>query len=149
MMTRSDVNRAKLESETDDAMGTKIAALPGHAASLDGNSRELIRAQNPNAIAAGRLTLSKARVESPIIRLVHNLERSIAEDTVRNEYLLHAKIHEWFATGNAPANLDALNSKVYAELFLTPDSDPWLGLAPADVFSALDNAGLVQSPTKP
>ena len=28
---------------------------------------------------------------------MQNLQRSIAEDTVRNEYLFHAKIHEWLA----------------------------------------------------
>jgi len=148
LTTRPDAIRAKLESGTDDAMWTKIAALPANATSLDRYSRELIRAKNPDVFAAGRVALSKRIVEDPMLGLLRKLERSIAEDTVRNEYLLHAKIHEWFATGNAPAKLDALNSKVYAELFLTPDSDPWLGLAPADVFAALDNAGLVQSPTK-
>jgi hypothetical protein len=80
-----------------------------------------------------------------MMRMFRNLERSIAEDTVRNEYQLHSRIHEWFSTGAAPAKLDALNAKVYAELFLTPDSDPWLGLAPADTFPALDNGGLVQN----
>jgi hypothetical protein len=32
---------------------------------------------------------------------------------------------------------------VYAELFLSPLNDPWLGLAPADVYAALDHNGLV------
>ena len=52
-------------------------------------------------------------------------------DTVRNEYLLHRRIHERFAEGDPPetADVDALNEWVYAELFLTPSSDPWLGLA--------------------
>ena len=45
----------------------------------------------------------------------------------------------------APREVDALNRRVYAELFLTPDTDPWLGLAPANTFSALENGGLVQS----
>jgi hypothetical protein len=39
---------------------------------------------------------------------------------------------------------DQLNAKVYAELFLTPDSDPWLGLVPRDTFTALEDDGLVQ-----
>jgi hypothetical protein len=64
---------------------------------------------------------------------------------VRNEYQLHSRIHEWFANGVAPASLDALNSKIYAELFLTPNSDAWLGLAPADIYSALDGGGMVQT----
>jgi hypothetical protein len=82
-----------------------------------------------------------------IDQTVNNLQNSIAEDTVRNEYLFHARIHEWLAGGGSMQNLDALNKRVYAELFLTPDSDPWLGLAPADTFSALDNGGLVQDST--
>ena len=72
------------------------------------------------------------------------LENSIAEDTVRNEYLFHAKIHEWLATPTPSFAVDSLNSRVYAELFLTPESDPWLGLAPRNQFSALENGGLVE-----
>jgi hypothetical protein len=56
--------------------------------------------------------------------------------------LLHAKIHAWLASGEM-LNVDELNRKVYAELFLTPDSDPWLGLAPNDTFTALENNGVV------
>ena len=36
------------------------------------------------------------------------------------------------------ADLAALNARVYAELFLTPDADPWLGLDAAGEFAALD-----------
>ena len=65
-------------------------------------------------------------------------------DTVRNEYLLHRQIHEWFATGQSPRELRALNELVYAELFLTPSSDPWLGLIPSDSYAALPNNGVTQ-----
>ena len=34
------------------------------------------------------------------------------------------------------------SKKIYADLFLTPDSGPWPGLVPADTYTALDNAGL-------
>ena len=64
---------------------------------------------------------------------------------MRNEYQLHSRLHEWFVAQNATADVDQLNRKVYAELFLTPDSDPWLGLAPTGSFSALENDGLVQA----
>jgi hypothetical protein len=33
--------------------------------------------------------------------------------------------------------VEPLNERVYAELFLTPSSDPWLGLKPDDVFTGL------------
>jgi hypothetical protein len=32
---------------------------------------------------------------------------------------------------------------VYAELFLTPKSDPWLGLVPPGAFSGIENDGVV------
>lgn len=61
---------------------------------------------------------------------LQEFESLMALDTVRNEYLLHAQIHRWF--GNARSlELERLNERIYAELFLTPRSDPWLGLAPS------------------
>ena len=96
----------------------------------------LIRVNTMNAQDAMRLALSKSRVEDPMLKTVQNLQRSIAEDTVRNEYTFHAKIHEWLAAPGAAHEVDSLNRRVYAELFLTPDSDPWLGLVPNNTFSA-------------
>ena len=69
----------------------------------------------------------------------------MALDTVKNEYTLHRQIHDWFAAGETPDDVDALNERVYAELFLTPPSDPWLGLAPGDVYTALDGGGLTET----
>jgi hypothetical protein len=61
----------------------------------------------------------------------------IGEDTVRNEYLLHPAIHAWLAVSPEVPDLAAFNERVYAQLFFTPSSDPWLGLAPSEVFSVL------------
>jgi hypothetical protein len=129
---------------TDEAAWRQVAALHAVKAALDPASVELIRLQNPNAIQAGRLALTKSRVEDPVVRLVANLQSDIALDTVRNEYQLHRRIHERLA-GDAAAShsADVLNEWVYAELFLTPSSDPWLGLAPANAYTALPNNGLV------
>ncbi len=145
MLNSLTPQRAELERTMTDETWTKIAALHQEDAMLDANSMSLIRAKTMNAQDAMRLALSKRIVEDPMLKTVQNLQRSIAEDTVRNEYTFHAKIHEWLATAGTPRDVDALNRRVYAELFLTPDSDPWLGLAPADTFSALENGGLVQS----
>ena len=91
---------------------------------------------------AARLAVSKSQGEDPILRVVKLFEDSMALDTVRNEYLLHRRIHERFAEGvSDTTNADALNEWVYAELFLTPSSDPWLGLAPRDVYTALEGDG--------
>ena len=141
-LPRSAQNES-VPTEVDDAIWSRIAARHVEASKLDEGSKALIREKNPSAFAAGRLTASKILVENPLLRQIRNLERSISEDTVRNEYLLHPKIHAWLASGEL-GNVDELNRKVYAELFLTPDTDPWLGLAPTDTFTALENNGVAQ-----
>lgn len=128
----------------DDATWARIAALHQAESRLDAASRTLISAKNPTATEAGRVAVSKTFVETPLLRQIRNLERSISEDTCRNEYLLHPQIHAWLAGGQV-TNVDDLNRRVYAELFLTPDSDPWLGLAPNDTFTALQNNGVAQT----
>lgn len=68
--------------------------------------------------------------------LLDNLRRTVAADTAYNEEVLHAQIHLWFVLGEV-RDLDSLNERVYRELFLTPNDDPWLGLKPATVFTAI------------
>lgn len=66
-------------------------------------------------------------------------ERSVGIDTARNEYLFHLEIHRWLATEpSAGPSFEDFNASVYSELFLTPASDPWLGLRSADTYLALD-----------
>ena len=108
---------------------------------LDQGSVALIAAKNPQM--AMQLSLSKALVETPMSRMVRNLSKSIAEDTAQNEYGLHRTVHNWVVQEQAPRDFDALNEKVYAELFLTPSTDPWLGLVPPDTYAALDNGGIL------
>lgn len=131
---------SKLE---DDAVWQQIAALHAEDALIDNASRELIRSENPTAAVAGRLAITKRVVEDPLVRLVRSLESSIAFDTVKNEYRLHRQIHGWLADANYRPGIDELNERVYAELFLTPSTDPWLGLAPPDVYTALPSGGVV------
>ena len=91
----------------------------------------------------------KRASESPVISAVRNFEASMAEDTVRNEYLLRTRILDWLSRRRFVANLDRLNEAVYSELFLTPSSDPWLGLAADGVYTALPSDGIreLASPT--
>jgi hypothetical protein len=132
----------EIETVLDDKIWQQIAALHRPEAQLDPASVKLIRDQHPAARQAGAIARGKGRVEDPILRLVRTFEDSIAQDSVRNEYLLHRQIHAWFAAGEAPSDFDQLNERVYSELFLTPSSDPWLGLAPSDAYTALENGGL-------
>lgn len=72
--------------------------------------------------------------------VIASFERVLAEDTARDELQLHPRLHAWFAAGEAGPELQPLDARVYAELFLTPASDPWLGLLPAGTYAALEPA---------
>jgi hypothetical protein len=139
------VDAGTLSDKTTGDASAKIAAIPWHVedAQLDAGTRRLMAAKFPPAERAGKRAMTKRLLEDPMLRVVANFERSIAEDTVRNEYTFHRQIHDWFAAGLADAaDVDVLNEKVYAELFLTPSADPWLGLVPADAYAAIDGDGL-------
>ena len=137
-------NPDALASKTDDTIWTQIARLHQSDAQLDDASIAYIASQNPTAGRAMPLTASKAMIENPLMRLVRSLQGTIAIDSIKNEYTFHRQIHDWFAGGKvAPAiDVNDLNEMVYAELFLTPSSDPWLGLLPRDAYTALENDGL-------
>lgn len=123
-----------------------LAAHEATRVEFDEASRRVIASQNPTAFAAGRLAVTKSVVESPLVRLLRNLRDNVALDTVRNEYVLHRRVHEWFAS--APAMPVApLTDRVYAELFLMPRQDPWLGLVAPDAYTGLQDAG-VELPAK-
>ena len=133
-----------LTAKTDDTVWARIAQLHQADAQLDAVSIALIRSQNPTAARAMPLAMTKAMVEDPVLRLVRSFQNTIAIDTVRNEYTFHRQIHEWFAAGEVPMDVEVntLNDRIYAKLFLTPGNDPWLGLVPGDVYTALDHNGV-------
>lgn len=82
-------------------------------------------------------SIALMRRKQPITdRLLQNLRLSVAEDTQFNESTLHPHVHQWFVDGEV-LDLVSLNERVYRELFLTPPDDPWMGLKPATVFTAL------------
>jgi hypothetical protein len=130
--------------DANDALWTRLAVLHSEDAKLNAGSKTLIRSKNPTAYDASRLARSKMAIEDPILKTIRKLEQSIAEDTVRNEYVFHRKIHEWLLNDAKWEDVEALNAKVYAELFLTPKSDPWLGLLNDQVFTALENNGVLR-----
>ena len=117
---------------TDEEAWKKIAQLHLKHTMLDDRSIALIKRQNP------------ALSNEELARLLRRFQDLIALDTVRNEYLLHSKLYTWLMRDPARDNVEKLNEKVYASLFLTPNSDPWLGLFLTDVYTALDNGGIVK-----
>jgi hypothetical protein len=116
---------------TWDAMGDRYRS----AAQLDPNSLELIRLKNAAAVH-----------QQGFGSMVQSFEQTMAVDTARNEFLFHSQLHRWFAE-ETPQALTPLNERVYSQLFLTPSSDPWLGLSPETAFSGIENDGILPPAT--
>jgi hypothetical protein len=128
------LNQRTLTQITDRTTWEKLAQRYTNDAKLDAQSIALIQAKQ-----AANPALFQPR---PISSVVQSFESAMALDTVRNEYELHSQLYQWFAKDSGTLTVNALNDKVYAELFLTPSSDPWLGLLPSDSYSAIDNDGI-------
>ncbi|WP_019500226.1 hypothetical protein [Pseudanabaena sp. PCC 6802] len=122
--TRSSSVLASNNDKLTDTQWQRMAALNAREVKLDDNSQALMR--------------RKLSSQSSFPQVLANFERAIAQDTVRNEYLFHARLHQWLAEGTAENNLNALNERVYSELFLTPSSDRWLGLSARDVYTGIE-----------
>jgi len=124
---------------TYDGAWNKIAQLHLADAKLDAHSIGLIRRQTQRGLLAYN---SKLNPDTTLKALIEKLQTNIALDTVRNEYLLHTKLYLWLIAEHQQSELSALNKRVYAELFLTPASDPWLGLYSPEVYTALEGGGI-------
>lgn len=133
-----------LDAATDDADWKKIAALHHGATQLDAATISVMRRENPpTAAAAMRVAVTKSVVEDPILRMVRRFRSDLALDTVRNEYLLHSRLHQWFVEGKLTTDVEELNRQVYARVFLTPSSDPWIGLVKPSEYTALVKSGVI------
>lgn len=121
-----------LEAATSDHHWAAMAA-PRAADALPSDRGEILR-RFPTAHEAGALAMTKRTAEQPMLDKLQPLARTLAEDSLRNQYRLHRRVHEHFATPVGDA--DSLCDWIYTELFLMPADDPWLGLRP-DAFAAL------------
>jgi hypothetical protein len=122
-------NQTTLAQITDEAAWKKLAA------------------NVPSQLDANSLTLMQRKLDpkssQSLTDIAQQFQQNMAMDTVRNEYLLHSQIHQWFMAGNVQ-NFTALNQRVYTDLFLTPKGDPWLGLNPQDSFAAIEQDGILR-----
>ncbi|MCH9649285.1 MAG: hypothetical protein K0U98_13680 [Deltaproteobacteria bacterium] len=76
--------------------------------------------------------------EGPEARaVIEAFEESLALDTIRNQQLWRRTIHLWLEQTTSRPQLEAFNERIYGQLFLTPLDDPWLGLAPRELYSGL------------
>lgn len=113
----------QIATKIDDPIWARLAPLYTNDASLDANSQMVIRRK-----------LSPGQNYKAVLQ---RFENAIAQDSIRNEYLLYPQIQQWFISWSNASDLQALNERVYAELFLTPNSDPWLGLLPQDTYTGI------------
>lgn len=127
---------------TDEAAWTKIAFRHIQDAKLDEHSIGLMKRQTKELFKPADST--GLTPDMKLMNLLQKLQLNVALDTVRNEYMLHTKLYAWLTTDKGRSDLEALNKKVYAELFLTPASDPWLGLFSAETYVAIDGGGVVR-----
>jgi hypothetical protein len=118
---------------TDEAIWRKIAHLHVSDAQLDSRSIGLIQRETKKVLGKEELK-----------NLLGKLQLNVALDTVRNEYLMRIKLYAWMLQDRGRSDLETFNDKVYSELFLTPASDPWLGLFTADTYMALEDSGVVR-----
>lgn len=128
---------AKYEPQIDNADWNKLAGNYWPLPNIDTNSVSFIRHQN------AKTGLS----EADFTKLFSKLENFISLDTTRNDFLFHTKLYQWLNDGNT-GDIEAFNTRVYARIFKTPNTDKWLGLYSPDIYTALDGNGFIDSPSQ-
>lgn len=124
----------QLDAATDAEMWRRIGAGFEPAVSFSPPSLTLVRAK-----LCGDQSYERVR---------ENLRRTVAADTAWNLFVAKRRILARLADPAATEDdlrVDALNAWIYAEIFQTPDNDPWLGLRAADTFSALTSDGVARA----
>ncbi|MGB7210648.1 MAG: hypothetical protein WBD27_18475, partial [Pyrinomonadaceae bacterium] len=124
---------ARFEPQIDLTDWQKLANLYSPDPKIDPQSTAFIRRQN----AKTGLT------EPEFAGMFTKLNNFIALDTTRNDFLYHTKLYEWLNRGSV-GDLENFNTRVYADIFQTPNSDKWLGLYSTDVYTALDGNGIIK-----
>jgi hypothetical protein len=129
----------------------KLATLHINDARLDKSSRQLMMAKlsRDSVRADERAAGGVVDEQTPFARTLQRFENAIAQDATHNEYFFHSKIHQWLEEDERDhlrRDVEALNKRVYAELFLTPNHDAWLGMVPDDTYTALEKDGCACDP---
>ena len=129
----------KLGAELDDASWSNLAQKYQSEVAFDGMTMAAVQSKQ-TAEAAGPVAMAKMVTETAPMRLLKNLVPVVGQDTVKNEYKMHRQLHQWLQEAGV-IDRDALVSRIYGELFLSPLNDPWYGLSKPDVYSAVENDG--------
>lgn len=123
---------SKYRAQLDLGDWRKLSALYSPGAKIDANGIAFIKRQTKDAVSTEQFT-----------GLVKNLEEFAALDTTMNDFMFRTRIYGILSENNNQT-LDQINERIYAEIFLTPRSDEWLGLYSPDIYTALDGNGIVK-----
>jgi hypothetical protein len=137
---------ATVESSRDDraawaAIGQEMWRMKGTSEAppqiLDAQSRALVLTLQ-SAVPPGMKQPTAAEKTGVVTRF----EQSIVADTAINDLVLRPQISA-FIEGTGTVDFETLNTWVYATVFFTPKSDPWLNLLPRDEFTGLPGDGVL------
>lgn len=135
-----------------NAMATTISKMVVETPVLDRVARQptpaladavdFVAVTERDRIALGATTLALLRLKAngaDVTELARTLVANATADGLRNEIVMHRPIHAMFMADESMTTFDAANARIYAEIFRTPASDPWLGLRAPDVWDAIES----------
>jgi hypothetical protein len=132
LMSR-EIGEDLIDAESAERVSTYMQAMAA--------SQAIDRASSKRGGGQRALVVRMSSSERELANLAGNFEGLLALDTVRNEYEFRVIIHKWFAAGEVGESLDELNERVYSDIFLTPRSDPWLGLGAQENYTGIAGGG--------
>lgn len=102
---------------------TTMANTPGYRPSL--------------AARAMPIAIGKAAAERPMLDVLEPVLTNLGRDDLKNRFEMRKRALIVVAS---QAPVGQITEAIYERLFLTPLDDPWMGLAPTDVFTGLPTA---------
>jgi hypothetical protein len=151
--SKSAVEVRVLRAVTNRPTGTPPSLPPALASLTDDDLRVLADFRRPNVrldAESRAFLLRKQGVTDPVQgdRLVDSFEQTIALDEAIDEYRLRPAILLKLSDPKVwkGFDLEAFNLWLYENVFRTPLDDPWLGLAPDDVYGALPASARTEVP---
>lgn len=120
-----------------------LAPLPDVSAAYDRTVSRMVPFVYDNCrLDAGGVAMLARHVEpgSDLALVQRTFEVSIASDTVLNRYRIHPMILGVLME-MAGSDFTAINRTIYDTVFQTPANDPWLGLKPVGVYTAIEPSG--------
>lgn len=136
------VGKALVETSVLNALrapaAPPVALDPGWrtaATTVFGRDPEGVFDARSRALLALKTGQSGAELEATLSALALSTVADSAMNDATSRWSINLML---VAADDAPLTLEALNTRVYAEVFLTPASDPWLGLRDTDVWDAIE-----------